>query len=168
MLACEADPARASDQWFELVAARLDHELTAPAQPRLAIEELIVTADLVVGAVLLPGARAPRLVTREMIGTMRKGSVVVDVSVDQGGCIETARPTTHSDPVYEVDGVVHYCVSNMPGAVPVTSTRALTNATLPYVQRLCDAGVRGALQVASETTNTLSGKLSGKKSSGLA
>ncbi|MFN8121089.1 MAG: alanine dehydrogenase [Thermoleophilia bacterium] len=113
---------------------------------RLAIEELIVTADLVVGAVLLPGARAPRLVTREMIGTMRKGSVVVDVSVDQGGCIETARPTTHSDPVYEVDGVVHYCVSNMPGAVPVTSTPALANATLPYVLRIADQGLTAALR----------------------
>ncbi|MCC6830220.1 MAG: alanine dehydrogenase [Thermoleophilia bacterium] len=113
---------------------------------RLAIEELIVTADLVVGAVLLPGARAPRLVTREMIGTMRKGSVIVDVSVDQGGCIETARPTTHSDPVYEVDGVVHYCVSNMPGAVPVTSTPALANATLPSVLRIADQGLTAALR----------------------
>jgi len=113
---------------------------------RLAIEELIVTADLVVGAVLLPGARAPRLVTREMIGTMRKGAVIVDVSVDQGGCIETARPTTHSDPVYEVDGVVHYCVSNMPGAVPVTSTPALANATLPSVLRIADQGLTAALR----------------------
>lgn len=124
----------------------LGGRVTFQYSTRLAIEELIVTADLVVGAVLLPGARAPRLVTREMIGTMRPGSVVVDVAVDQGGCIETARPTTHSDPVYEVDGVVHYCVANMPGAVPVTSTPALANATLPYVLRLADDGLTAALR----------------------
>jgi alanine dehydrogenase len=112
---------------------------------QLAIEELLPTADLVVGAVLLPGARAPRLVSREALGLMRAGSVVVDVAVDQGGCFETTRPTTHSDPVYEVDGVIHYCVANMPGAVPVTSTRALCNATLPHVTWLADMGVNGAI-----------------------
>jgi alanine dehydrogenase len=112
---------------------------------QLAIEELLPRADLVVGAVLLPGARAPRLVSREAIGLMRPGSVVVDVAVDQGGCFETTRPTTHSDPVYTVDGVTHYCVSNMPGAVPVTSTRALCNATLPHVTWLADMGVNGAI-----------------------
>lgn len=112
---------------------------------RLAIEELLPTADLVVGAVLLPGARAPRLVTREALRLMRPGSVIVDVSVDQGGCVETSRPTTHSDPVFEVDGVVHYAVTNMPGAVPVTATRALSNATLPYVLRIADEGVDGAV-----------------------
>lgn len=113
---------------------------------RLAIAETVAEADLVIGAVLLPGARAPRLVTREMIGRMRAGSVIVDVSVDQGGCIETTRPTTHSDPVYEVDGVLHYCVANMPGAVPVTATPALANATLPYVLRLADDGVAAAVR----------------------
>ncbi len=113
---------------------------------QLAVEELLPTADLVVGAVLLPGARAPRLVRREALRTMRPGSVVVDVAVDQGGCIETTRPTTHSDPVYTVDDVLHYCVANMPGAVPVTSTRALCNATLPYVTWLAQEGVDGALR----------------------
>jgi alanine dehydrogenase len=112
---------------------------------RLAIEELLPTADLVVGAVLLPGARAPTLVSREALGLMRPGAVIVDVAVDQGGCIETSRPTTHSDPVYEVDGVVHYCVANMPGAVPVTATRALGNATLPYILRIAEAGLDEAV-----------------------
>ena len=112
---------------------------------RLAIAELLPQADLVVGAVLVPGARAPRLVTREMLALMRPGSVIVDVAVDQGGCVETSRPTTHSEPTYVVEGVVHYCVSNMPGAVPVTATRALANATLPYVVALADGGVDGAL-----------------------
>ena len=112
---------------------------------QLAIEELLPTADLVVGAVLLPGARAPRLVSREALGLLRPGSVIVDVAVDQGGCFETTRPTTHSDPVYTVDGVIHYCVANMPGAVPVTSTRALCNATLPPVTWLADLGVNSAI-----------------------
>jgi alanine dehydrogenase len=112
---------------------------------QLAIDELLPAADLVVGAVLLPGARAPRLVSRRALGLMRAGSVVVDVAVDQGGCFETTRPTTHSDPVYTVDGVIHYCVANMPGAVPVTSTRALCNATLPHVTWLADMGVNGAI-----------------------
>ncbi len=113
---------------------------------QLAIEELLPTADLVVGAVLLKGARAPRLVSREMLGLMRRGSVVADVAVDQGGCFETSRPTTHSDPIYLVDGVLHYCVANMPGAVPVTSTRALCNATLPHVTWLADDDLAGALR----------------------
>ncbi|HMO00664.1 MAG TPA: alanine dehydrogenase [Miltoncostaeaceae bacterium] len=112
---------------------------------QLAIEELLPSADLVVGAVLLPGARAPRLVSRAALDLMRPGSVVVDVAVDQGGCFETTRPTTHSDPVYVVDGVIHYCVANMPGAVPVTSTRALCNATLPHVTWLADMGLNGAI-----------------------
>ena len=109
------------------------------------IEESLRSSDVVIGAVLVPGARAPRLVTREMLGLMRPASVIVDVAIDQGGCVETARPTTHAEPVYEVDGIVHYCVGNMPGAVPVTSTRALTNATLPYVRRLADLGAQDAL-----------------------
>jgi alanine dehydrogenase len=129
---------------------------------RLAIEELLPTADLVVGAVLVPGARAPRLVTREALRLMRPGSVIVDVSVDQGGCVETSRPTTHSDPVFEVDGIVHYGVANMPGAVPVTATRALANATLPYVLRIADEGVDGAIARHEELrpgVNVRAGKL---------
>ncbi|MEA2378520.1 MAG: alanine dehydrogenase [Thermoleophilaceae bacterium] len=111
----------------------------------LAVEEMLPRADLVIGAVLVHGARAPYVVKREQLKLMKKRAVLVDVSIDQGGCFETSRPTTHSDPVYEVDGVTHYCVANMPGAVPVTSTFALTNATLPYVLALAD-GLVGALQ----------------------
>lgn len=98
------------------------------------------TTDLVIGAVLIPGAKAPHLITRDMLGLMEKGSVLVDVAIDQGGCFETSHPTTHSEPVYEVDGIVHYCVANIPGAVSVTSTLALTNATLPYALKLADKG----------------------------
>lgn len=98
------------------------------------------TTDLVIGAVLIPGAKAPHLITRDMLGLMEKGSVLVDVAIDQGGCFETSHPTTHSEPVYEVDGIVHYCVDNIPGAVSVTSTLALTNATLPYALKLADKG----------------------------
>jgi alanine dehydrogenase len=112
----------------------------------LAVEEMLPRADLVIGAVLVHGARAPYVVKRAQLGLMKKRAVLVDVSIDQGGCFETSRPTTHSDPVYEVDGVTHYCVANMPGAVPVTSTFALTNATLPYVLALADEGLVGALQ----------------------
>jgi alanine dehydrogenase len=112
---------------------------------RLAIEELLPSADLVIGAVLLPGARAPTLIAQRALRLMRPGSVIVDVAVDQGGCVETSRPTTHSDPVYVVDGVVHYGVANMPGAVPVTATRALGNATLPYILRIADEGLEAAL-----------------------
>ena len=109
------------------------------------IEESVLTADLVIGAVLTPGGTAPRLVTREMVAGMRRGTVVVDVSIDQGGCFETSRPTTHSNPTYVVDGVVHYCVTNMPGAVARTSTFALNNATLPFTLALADKGYRGAM-----------------------
>ncbi len=105
------------------------------------IEEELAEADAVIGAVLVPGAEAPKLVTRAMLGGMRRGSVLVDVAIDQGGCFETSRPTTHADPVYEVDGILHYCVANMPGAVPRTSTEALANATLPYVLALADRGL---------------------------
>ena len=101
--------------------------------------------DRVIGAVLVHGARAPFVVTREQLGLMKRHAVLVDVSIDQGGCFETSRPTTHSDPTYEVDEVTHYCVTNMPGAVPITSTYALTNATLPYAQALAELGVRGAV-----------------------
>ena len=110
----------------------------------LAIEEHLKEADLVIGAVLVHGAKAPHVVTREQLGLMKKNAVLVDVSIDQGGCFETSRPTTHSDPTYEVDGITHYCVANMPGAVPITSTYALTNATMPYVVHLADAGVGAA------------------------
>jgi alanine dehydrogenase len=111
----------------------------------LAIEQMLPAADLVIGAVLIHGARAPQVVTREQLGLMKSRAVLVDVSIDQGGCFETSRPTTHSDPTYQVDDVTHYCVTNMPGAVPVTATWALTNATLPYVLKLADHGVEGAL-----------------------
>jgi len=113
----------------------------------LAIEEMLPRADLVIGAVLVHGARAPVVVRREQLGLMKRNAVLVDVAIDQGGCFETSRPTTHHDPVYEVDGVTHYCVANMPGAVPVTSTYALTNATLPYVLALAEHGARDASRI---------------------
>jgi alanine dehydrogenase len=109
------------------------------------IEHLVTDADVVVGAVLVAGAAAPKLVTREMVKKMKPRSVMVDISIDQGGCFETSRPTTHAEPTYVVDGVIHYCVTNMPGAVPRTSTYALTNATLPFVHALTDHGWRKAL-----------------------
>jgi alanine dehydrogenase len=112
----------------------------------LAIEELLPRTDLVIGAVLVHGARSPVLIRRQQLSLMNPGAVLVDVSIDQGGCFETSRPTTHSDPTYEVDGIRHYCVTNMPGAVPITSTYALTNATLPYVLALADLGVYGAVR----------------------
>jgi len=112
----------------------------------LSIEELLPEMDLVIGAVLVHGARAPRVVTRAQLALMKRHAVLVDVSIDQGGCFETSRPTTHSDPTYEVDGITHYCVTNMPGAVPVTSTYALTNATMPYVLELASLGVPAAIQ----------------------
>jgi len=109
------------------------------------VSHAVQAADLVIGGVLIPGAAAPKIVTREMVSHMKKGSVIVDVAIDQGGCVETARPTTHSDPSYEVNGVVHYCVTNMPAAVPNTSTQALTNATFPYVLKLARHGAREAI-----------------------
>ncbi len=113
---------------------------------RDALQQCVISADLVVGSVLIPGAAAPKLVTREMVAQMQPGSVLVDVAIDQGGCFATSRPTTHQDPTYSVDGVLHYCVANMPGGVPQTSTNALNNATLPYVLLLADKGYRAALQ----------------------
>jgi len=110
------------------------------------IEKLVKDADLVVGAVLVAGAAAPKLVTRAMVKTMKPGAVLVDIAIDQGGCFETSRPTTHADPTFVVDGVIHYCVANMPGAVPRTSTLALTNATLPYARALADLGWREAFK----------------------
>ena len=112
--------------------------------------------------VLVPGAAAPKLVTRAMVSRMKAGSVVVDVAIDQGGCFETSKPTTHSDPVYEVDGVVHYCVANMPGAVPITSTRGLTNVTLPYAELLADKGLEEALRASkplARGVNVMAGKV---------
>ena len=113
---------------------------------RLAVEQMLPSADLVIGAVLVHGARAPYVIRREQLALMKPGAVLVDVAIDQGGCFETSRPTTHREPTFEVDGITHYCVANMPGAVPITSTHALTNATLPYVLALDDHGVEGAIR----------------------
>ncbi|HET9152977.1 MAG TPA: alanine dehydrogenase [Solirubrobacterales bacterium] len=113
---------------------------------RLAVEEMLPNADLVIGAVLVHGARAPYVIRREQLALMKPGAVLVDVAIDQGGCFETSRPTTHRDPTFEVDGITHYCVTNMPGAVPITSTYALTNATLPYALALADHGVDEAVR----------------------
>ncbi len=127
-----------------------------------AVRDLITRADVVIGAVLLPGAKAPKLISREMLGTMKKGAVLVDVAIDQGGCFETSRPTTHKDPVYTVDGIVHYCVSNMPGAVAKTSTMALTNATLPYALQIANLGWRQSMTKNREIAkgaNVIAGKI---------
>jgi alanine dehydrogenase len=113
---------------------------------RRTVRELVMQADMVIGAVLIPGARAPRLISRELVGEMKTGAVLVDISIDQGGCFETSHVTTHSDPTYVVDGVVHYCVGNMPGAVPHTSTYALTNVTIPYAVQIADHGVEAAVR----------------------
>ncbi|GGG78006.1 alanine dehydrogenase [Edaphobacter dinghuensis] len=126
------------------------------------IERAVCEADLVIGGVLIPGAAAPKIVTRTMVERMKKGAVIVDVAIDQGGCIATAHPTTHSDPSYEVNGVVHYCVTNMPAAVPNTSTLALTNATFPYVLKLARLGARAAIgedKGIAEGVNTYNGVL---------
>ena len=123
----------------------LDGRITLAMSNELQIQESVLDADLVIGAVLIPGARAPKLITREMLPTMKPGSVLVDVAIDQGGCAETSRPTTHSDPTYVVDDVVHYCVANMPGAVPISSTKSLTNVTLPYVEAIAKHGLAAAV-----------------------
>jgi alanine dehydrogenase len=124
------------------VKTRMSHALD--------VARAVIEADLVIGAVLLPGAKAPRVVTAETVKRMRPGAVMVDISIDQGGCFETSRETSHSDPVYEVDGVLHYCVGNIPGAVPRTSTWALTNVTLPYASVIADLGVDGAVKARPE------------------
>lgn len=129
------------------------------------IRRLLKEADLVVGAVLIPGAVAPKLVTRDMLTLMKKGSVIVDVAIDQGGCVETAKPTTHDQPIFEVDGIIHYCVANMPGAVSYTSTKALTNATLPYALELADKGYEKAARENQEIAkgiNIIKGKVTHK------
>jgi alanine dehydrogenase len=128
----------------------------------LQIEESLREADVVIGAVLIPGAVAPKLITREMVRGMKEGAVLADVAIDQGGCAETSRPTTHSEPVYTVDRVTHYCVANMPGAVPITSTKALTNATLPYVEAIADHGLPEAVArdpALARGVNVLDGKI---------
>lgn len=126
------------------------------------VRNAIKTADLVIGGVLIPGAKAPKLITRDMLPSMKKGAVIVDVAIDQGGCFETSKPTTHAEPCYEVNGVVHYCVANMPGAVPYTSTLALTNATLPYAVQLANKGWKKACADSNELKlglNVISGKV---------
>jgi alanine dehydrogenase len=128
----------------------------------LQIEESIREVDVVIGAVLIPGARAPKLITRAMLKTMKNGAVFCDVAIDQGGCAETSKPTTHTDPVYVVEDVIHYCVANMPGAVPITSTKALTNATLPYVESIADHGLADAVArdpALARGVNVLGGKV---------
>jgi alanine dehydrogenase len=128
----------------------------------LQIEESLRDADVVIGAVLIPGAVAPKLITREMVRGMKEGAVLADVAIDQGGCAETSRPTTHSEPVYTVEGVTHYCVANMPGAVPITSTKALTNATLPYVEAIAEHGLAEAVArdpALARGVNVLDGKI---------
>jgi len=129
------------------------------------LRDLITRADVVVGAVLIPGAKAPRLITRDMLKTMKKGAVLVDVAIDQGGCFETSKATTHTNPIFTVDGVVHYCVANMPGAVPKTSTMALTNATLPYAVQIANKGWRQAMRDNQEIklgANVINGKVTCK------
>jgi alanine dehydrogenase len=142
----------------EILSGRVSLVMSSTLQ----IEESVRNADVVIGAVLIPGARAPKLITREMLTTMKTGSVFCDVAIDQGGCAETSKPTTHTDPVYVVDGVTHYCVANMPGAVPITSTKALTNATLPYVEAIADHGLAEAVArdpALAKGVNVLDGKV---------
>jgi len=127
----------------EIMPANVDTLMSTPYN----IEELLPHTDLVIGAVLIPGAKAPHLITREMLKLMQPGSVLVDVAIDQGGCFETSHPTTHAEPVYKVDGILHYCVANIPGAVPFTSTLALTNATLPYALTLANMGWEKACEM---------------------
>jgi alanine dehydrogenase len=140
---------------LDRLAARFGTALETEYSTSLALRELVLDADLVVGAVLVKGDRAPKLVTADMLAEMRPGSVLVDVAIDQGGCMETSRPTTHSDPTYVVDGVVHYCVANMPGAVPRTSTYALNNSTLPFVLALADKGPAEAMAADPHLLNGL-------------
>jgi alanine dehydrogenase len=140
----------------------LDGRITLAMSNRLEIELAAADADLIIGAVLIPGARAPKLITRDMLAGLKPGAVLVDVAIDQGGCFETSKPTTHSDPTYVVDGIVHYCVANMPGAVPITSTFALTNVTLPYVEAIANQGVREAVardRALARGVNVVEGKL---------
>ena len=145
-------------QLEEVLGARVTLLMSSSLQ----VEESFADADVVIGAVLIPGALAPKLVSAEMVAGMKEGSVVADVAIDQGGCFETSRPTTHSEPVYVVSGVTHYCVANMPGAVPITSTKALTNATLPYVEAIAEHGLAEAVardRALAHGVNVLHGKV---------
>ena len=135
-----------SAEALRALTARFGPALKTVHSNAASVEEYVLAADLVIGGVLIPGAAAPKLVTAEMVGRMKHGAVLVDVAIDQGGCFETSHATTHDDPIYQVDGVVHYCVANMPGAVPRTSTFALNNATLPYILALADKGAGQALR----------------------
>jgi alanine dehydrogenase len=142
----------------EILSGRVSLVMSSTLQ----IEESVSEADVVIGAVLIPGAVAPKLITHEMVAGMKEGAVLADVAIDQGGCAETSHPTTHSEPVYTVEGVTHYCVANMPGAVPITSTKALTNATLPYVEAIATYGLAEAVardQALARGVNTVDGKL---------
>ncbi|HQY83015.1 MAG TPA: NAD(P)-dependent oxidoreductase, partial [Thermomonas sp.] len=144
------------------LASQFGTSISTVFSTRSAIEELVRRADLLIGTVLVPGAAAPKLVTRDMLKTMKPGSVIVDVAIDQGGCVETSHATTHADPTYVVDGVVHYCVANMPGAVARTSTFALNSVTLPFTLALADKGWRKALEQdphLREGLNVCEGKL---------
>jgi len=135
-----------SPKWLERLGMYFEARAKTRFSNKANLAECVADADLVVGAVLIPGATAPKLVTRAMLGTMRAGSVLVDVAIDQGGCFETAKPTTHAEPTYVVDGIVHYCVANMPGGVARTSTYALNNVTLPHALKIADKGWREAMQ----------------------
>jgi alanine dehydrogenase len=142
----------------EILSGRVSFVMSSSLQ----VDESVAEADVVIGAVLIPGARAPKLVTRAMLADMKQGAVIVDVAIDQGGCFETSRPTTHSNPVYDVDGITHYCVTNMPGGVPITSTLALTNATLPYVEAIAEHGLAQAVArdpALARGVNVLYGKI---------
>ena len=142
--ATRAGHGRAYDRLAEL-KVQMGAGLTTVFSTRQAVEDYVLDADLVIGAVLVPGAEAPKLITRDMVRAMKRGSVIVDISIDQGGCAETSRPTTHAEPTFIVDDVVHYCVANMPGAVARTSTFALNNATLPFILALADKGPKRAM-----------------------
>jgi alanine dehydrogenase len=145
-------------QLEEILSGRVSLVMSSTLQ----IEESVAEADVVIGAVLIPGALAPKLITRDMLRGMKAGAVLCDVAIDQGGCAETSRPTTHSDPVFVEEGVTHYCVANMPGAVPVTSTKALTNATLPYVEAIADHGLAEAVardEPLARGVNVVDGKI---------
>src|SRR5437764_14520193 len=140
----------------------LSGRVTLLMSSSLQIQSSVTEADLVIGAVLIPGAAPPKLITRQMVREMKQGSVFCDVAIDQGGCAETSHPTTHTEPVYTVDGVTHYCVANMPGGVPITSTKALTNATLPYVEAIAEQGLARAVardRSLARGVNVLDGKI---------
>jgi alanine dehydrogenase len=134
--------------------AKFGNRIVPLVSDQINLQEYVANTDLLIGGVLIPGANAPKLISKEMIKSMKRGSVIVDVAIDQGGCVETSKPTTHADPTYIVDDVVHYCVANMPGGVPMTSTLALNAATLPFVLQLAQSGYRDAL---SSDANFLAG-----------